>query len=217
MMRACGYCRASAAAAVRRSADSLSATSWRASETSGVMAPPSTTMPAGASPLACQAGNRSSKGRSKAFPIGRSPRTASTTTLAVASQKPARRHGVSSNSTPSNASEMIKLEGLAKNPRIFESAKNTPGLWLWIPGAALRFAARRAGMTGLGRFVARPGFSIHGIEARQLRATLDLFDNPRLHALVLGSLLGDERDEILRNHHGAVVVADDHIAREDRA
>src|SRR4029079_7554543 len=73
------------------------------------------------------------------------------------------------------------------------------------------------GMTGLGRFVARPGFSIHGIEARQLRATLDLFDNPRLHALVLRSLLRDARDEIRRNHHGAVVVADDHIAREDRA
>src|SRR5262249_43069547 len=65
--------------------------------------------------------------------------------------------------------------------------------------------------------VARLGFVVHGIEAGKLRPALDLEDNKALHALVLGALLSDEGEKVLRDHHGSVVVADDDVAGKDRA
>src|SRR5262249_34780390 len=60
----------------------------------------------------------------------------------------------------------------------------------------------------LPRLVARLGVGVHGIEAGKLRPTLDLADDKAFHTLVLGALLGDEGEEVLRDHHRAVVVAD---------
>src|SRR5262249_17236760 len=74
-----------------------------------------------------------------------------------------------------------------------------------------------AGSPLLPRRVARLGLLVHGIEAGKLRPPLDLRDDKALHALVLGALLGDEGEKVLRDHRGSVVAADDDIAGKDRA
>ena len=111
-----------------RSADSLSATSLRAPETSGAIAPPSTMIPSGAPAAASQAGNRCSSGMMRRLPIGESPRIASTTMLPAARRRPARAKRVGNSSRPRIAIEMTRLDGIAKKPRILEAMKNMTSL-----------------------------------------------------------------------------------------
>ncbi len=61
---------------VMRSAAALSSTVLRAAETPGLIAPPSTTMPAGAPPRSCQGGKRSDNGNINASPSGPRPQSA---------------------------------------------------------------------------------------------------------------------------------------------
>src|SRR5207245_3312309 len=86
-----------------------------------------------------------------------------------------------------------------KNPRILERGKNIHQSLL------------------LPRLVARLGVRVHGIEAGKLHPALDLADDEALHTLVLGALLGDEDEEVLRYHHRPVIVADDDVAGKDGA
>ena len=69
-----------------RSAASLSATALRAADTSGVIAPPSTTMPSGAPREASHGGKRCSSGRINALPSGDKPAMAMSTMLVTTSQ-----------------------------------------------------------------------------------------------------------------------------------
>src|SRR5216683_1764133 len=188
-----------------RSADSLSATSLRALDTSGEIAPPSTMMPSGAPRPASQGGKRCSSGRISTLPIGESPRMARTRRLPATSRRPARASRVRQSTSPRRPIETTKFEGMAKKPRILESTKN--------------MSPPPAGSRGLllPRLVARPGLLVHGIKAGELGAALDLLDDEALHPLLLSALLGDEGDEVFRDHHRAVVVADDDIAGEDGA
>src|SRR6516162_8803475 len=62
--------------------------------------------------------------------------------------------------------------------------------------------------------VARLGTLVHGVEAGKLLAALDLADDPGLHPLVLGAVLGHEGHEILRDHHCPIVIAHDDITGE---
>src|SRR5262245_23019046 len=198
-MRAFGKRRTNSATTVRRSAASLSATSSRAAETSGEIAPPSTIMPSGAPRVASQRGKRSSSGMISALPAGERPRIASTIRLAKASARPARAKRVGSSNRPRMPIETTRLDGMAKKPRILERGKNIHRSLL------------------LPRLLARLGVGVHGIEAGKLRPALDLADDKAFHTLVLGALLGDEGEEVLRDHHRPVVVADDDIAGKDGA
>ena len=116
--------RASSAIAVIRSAASVSAGVPCAAETSGLMAPPSTTMPAGGRPPSVQAGKRCSSGRISALPIGVSPMMAISTMLIPASRPPRRRKRVAISTTPISPRMMIRLDGSAKKPRILARTKN---------------------------------------------------------------------------------------------
>src|SRR5262249_6050200 len=149
--------------------------------------------------VASQRGKRPSSGMISALPAGERPRIASTTRLAKASARPARAKRVGSSSRPRMPIETTRLEGKAKKPRIFGRGKNIHQSLL------------------LPRLVARLGIGVHGIEAGKLRPALDLADDEALHTLVLGALLGDEGEEVLRDHHGPVVVANDDVAGKDRA
>src|SRR5438445_10586772 len=150
---------------------------------SGEIAPPSTIMPSGAPRVASQRGKRSSSGMISALPIGERPRIASTMRLAKASARPARAKRVGSSKSPSTPIETTRLDGMAKKPRILERGKNIHQSLL------------------LPRLVARLGVGVHGIEAGKLGPALDLADDEAFHALVLGTLLGDEGKKVLRDHH----------------
>src|SRR5689334_18605928 len=123
-MRTAGWRRANSAATVSRSAASLSATSSRAADTSGEIAPPNTIMPSGAPRAASQRGKRSSSGIINALPTGERPKIASTIRLAKASARPARAKRVGNSKSPRRPMEITRFEGLAKKPRIFERGKN---------------------------------------------------------------------------------------------
>src|SRR5262245_37720958 len=181
-------------------------------------------MPSGAPRVASQRGKRSSRGMIRALPRGERPRIASRIRLAKASTRPVRAKRVGSSKRPRMPMQMTRLDGMAKKPRILESGKNISS----VPGtcpkrSALRPAPRRIGDAWrsasllLPSGVARLGLLVHGIEAGKFRPTLDFADDEALHALVLGALLGYESDEVLRDHHSPVVVADDDVAGEDRA
>src|SRR5262245_15934050 len=66
-----------------------------------------------------------------------------------------------------------------------------------------------SGVAGLGSF-------IHGIKTGKFGPTLDFGDDEALHAFVLGALLGDESEEVLRDHYCPVVVADDDVTWKHR-
>src|SRR5712692_5833265 len=178
-----------------RSADSLSATSLRALDTSGEIAPPSTMMPSGAPRPASQGGKRCSSGRISALPIGESPRMARTRRLPATSRRPARASRVRQSTSPRRPIETTKFEGMAKKPRILESTKN--------------MSPPPAGSRGLllPRLVARPGLLVHGIKAGELGAALDLLDDEALHSLLLSALLVDEDDDIA-GEDGAAAATD---------
>src|SRR5215471_7824174 len=187
-----------------RSAASLSAGSLRAAETSGAIAPPSTTMPSGAPRDASQTGKRCSNGMISALPIGDSPSIAIAMRLPAASHQPKRAKRVGSSARPTSPSAITRLDGAAKKPSTLDRTKNMPD-------------CAETSLFLLPRLVAGLGLLVHGIEARQLGAALHLADDPGLYALVLGTLLGDEGHQILRDHHGAVVVADDDVVWKDGA
>src|SRR2546423_14148492 len=110
-----------------RSAASLSVTVLRAVETSGVIAPPSTTIPSGAPAAASQGGKRCSSGRISALPSGESPQIASATTPPIRSRQPTRANRVHTSAAPKSASTMRRLDGMAKKPKIFDVTKNIRG------------------------------------------------------------------------------------------
>src|SRR5262249_54385850 len=107
-----------------RSAASLSATPSRAIATSGVIAPPNTTIPAGAPRAESQTGKRCSRGMIKALPSGAKPIRANSRRLPITSHRPARANGVRTSSTPRIPSAMMRFDGAPRKPRIFEKTKN---------------------------------------------------------------------------------------------
>src|SRR6266478_4369276 len=64
--------------------------------------------------------------------------------------------------------------------------------------------------------ITRLGFLIGRIEPGQLDAVLDFGEHPALVEFVLGAVVGDEVEQILGDHHGAVVVGDDDVVGENR-
>src|SRR5499427_10880794 len=60
------------------------------------------------------------------------------------------------------------------------------------------------------------GLVIWRIEARQLGALLDFGEHPAFIEFMLGAFVCDEIDEILGDHHGAVVVNHDDVVGENR-
>src|SRR5262249_915664 len=156
-------------------------------------------MPSGAPRVASQRGKRSSSGMISALPAGERPRIASTTRLAKASARPARAKRVGSSSRPRMPIETTRLDGMAKKPRILESGKNIHQSLL------------------LPRVGPRVRGGVHGKGAGKLRPALHLADDEAPHPLVLGPLLGDEGEEVLRDHHRPVVVANDDVAGKDGA
>jgi hypothetical protein len=125
----------------------LSATSLRAADTSGEIAPPSTMMPAGAPSAAFQGGNRSSNGRISILPSGDSPRIASRIRLVTASHRPARTKRVGSSTRPRIPIDMTRFDGMAKKPSTFEITKNirafpAPSFGTWL-GATQWLRLRR--------------------------------------------------------------------------
>src|SRR3954454_8036742 len=112
----------------------------------------------------------------------------------------------------------------------------SPGAWAAAGAAAARArSTRRAGrfdmrgrssapasrvkrgsaLTRLG-LVARLGFGVRRIQARQGHALLDLLHDPGLEPLLLGPGLRHLLDERLRNDDRAVAVRDDDVVREHR-
>src|SRR5262252_8752219 len=191
-MRADGYLRASSATTVMRSAASLRSGAPRAAANSGSIAPPSTTMPSGAPRAVSQGGNRFSSGPINILPSGNSPNAANSTIDAITRPRPARANRVYIKASPMSPSSKISLDGSAKKPKTLETTKNI-GCEHALPGslAPLR--------------VARLGFVIRRIETRQLGAFFHLGEHPALIKLVLGAFMGDEIEQVLGDHHGAVV------------
>src|SRR5262245_42212700 len=193
MMLADGYFRASSATTVMRSAASLRSGAPRAAANSGSIAPPSTTMPAGTPRAASQGGNRFSSGSINALPSGNSPNAANSAIDAITSPRPARANRVYIKASPMSPSINMSLDGSAKKPRILETTKNI--------GCKTALAGSLAPLR-----IARLGFIIRRIEARQLGALFHLGEYPALIKLVLGAFMGDEIEQVLGDHHGAVVV-----------
>src|SRR5207253_9728745 len=80
--------------------------------------------PSGAPCAAPHAGKRSSSGMINALPRGERPSTASTIRLAKASARPGREKRVGSINSPRTPIDMMRLDGMAKKPRILERGKN---------------------------------------------------------------------------------------------
>src|SRR5207248_2509555 len=165
-------------------------------DTSGEMAPPSTTIPSGGPRETSQRGNRCSNSTINVFPMGERPRIANATKHTPISHLPVRDQRVASITKPTKPIDTMRSDGLAKKPRILDSVKNMP---------------RADSALVLCSLVPRLGVLVHGVKARQLGAALNLADDPGFHAFVLGTLHGDERNEILRDHHCAVIVTDNHV------
>src|SRR5712691_11867279 len=140
-------------------------------------------MPSGAPRRASQGAQRCSKGMMRALPIGDSPRTARTTRLPTASRRPARAKRVGSRTRPASPIEITRLDGVAKKPRTWERTKNI--------GRPCRPGSGASGLL-LPGLVTRLGLVVHRVKAGKLHAALALADDPGLHPLVLGALLGDE-------------------------
>src|SRR5258708_9026520 len=68
----------------------------------------------------------------------------------------------------------------------------------------------------LRRRVTRLGLGIHGIETRQHRAGVHLFDDPGFHPFLFGAFGEYEIKKRLWNHHRTILVGDDYVIREDR-
>ena len=118
----------------------------------------------------------------------------------------ARAKRVSSSNAPTSASSAERhWTGARRSRAVLDRMKNI---------ALAPRAQRRLLLPGL---VARLGLVVRRIEAGQRHAALDLADHPGLVKLVLLAFAGDEIDQRLRDHHRAVVVGDDHVARKDRA
>ena len=117
------------AVAVMRSAASLSATVSCATDTSGVIAPPSTTIPVGAPRDGSHGGKRSSSGTISALPSGDRPAIAMSTRLVTTSQLASRVKRVNKRRMPARPMTISKLDGSAKKQMIFDSRKNMPAAY----------------------------------------------------------------------------------------
>lgn len=114
---------------------------------------------------------------------------------------------------PAIASMIRRLDGNVKNASVFERMKNIGAC------VSLTSCRNRGGLVVLlapGR-VARLGVLVGRIEARQFCATFHFAHDPALIKFVLGTLVRDEFDEVLRNDDGAVVIEHNDVAREDCA
>src|ERR1700732_717535 len=86
-----------------------------------------------------------------------------------------------------------------------------PARWISM-GFLLRLA--QSDLFFRGR-IARLGLGVHGIQPGQHRAIVDLIDDPAFHLLLLGAFGQNEVEKRLWNHHGAVLIGDDDVVRED--
>src|SRR5205814_157151 len=85
------------------------------------------------------------------------------------------------------------------------SQRRTPGAGLAHPSRFLP-----SGVAGF-------GFFVHGIKTGKFGPALDLGDDEALHTLLLGARLGDEREQVLRDHHCPVLVANNDVTWKYRA
>src|SRR4051794_27908901 len=97
------------------------------------------------------------------------------------------------------------FEGTVTKAKTFDAAKNIR--------TRSRAPTRLAALLAPGR-VARLGLIIGGIEPGQLDALLHLADDPALVEFVLGAFVCDEVEQVRRDDHRAIVVADDDVAGE---
>src|SRR5260370_39432548 len=167
----------------------------------GSIAPSSTAMPAGAPPEGSHAGTRSSSGAISILLSGNSPNARNRMIDAETSRRPVRTNLVGIKASPMSPAAKMSLDSSAKKPRSLETIKN-------IEDALLRALAPLR-ITCL-------GFLIRRIEPGQLDALLDFGEHPALVEFVLGAFVGNEIDEILGDHDGAVVVGDDDVVGENR-
>src|SRR5271163_4573973 len=63
--------------------------------------------------------------------------------------------------------------------------------------------------------VPRFGFGVHGIEARQYRAVIDLVDDPAFHSLLLGAFGQYMVKEGLGDDDRTILIGNDHVIREN--
>src|SRR5712672_4236 len=158
-------------------------------------------MPSGAPPEASHGGNRSSSGAISILLSGNSPKARNRIIDAETSLRPVHTNLVRIKASPMSPAANMSLDGSAKKPRSLEMTWNIQDALL-PPFAPLR--------------ITRLGFLIRRIEPGQLDAVLDFSEHPALVEFMLGAFVGDEIDEILGDHHGAVVVGDDDVVGEDR-
>src|SRR5690606_32275170 len=111
---------------VMRSADAVSSGMLRAADTSGLMAPPKMTMPAGLSVSGEGAGKRSESVSIRTSPNGEKPAISNATMLPAISRVASLRQRVTASTHPSNPASAIKFDGKRKNPAIFDAMKNIP-------------------------------------------------------------------------------------------
>src|ERR1700722_14562877 len=159
-------------------------------------------IPAGAGPSCCQRGNRFSSAMVSARPTGRNPISAISTSGAAARGQPQRAKRVRVRTRPTMPARMTTLDGSSKNASSLETTKNIAQPMLCSFEAAPPI------------LVARLRLVVRRIEAGQLHALLHLGEHPALVELVLGPFMGDELDEVLGDHHRAVVVDHDVVLRE---
>src|SRR5271170_1509065 len=169
-----------------RSAPSLSATTPRAIDMPGEIAPPRTMMPSGAPRDTSQGGKRCSSGRIRILPSGENPTKAISTRLVTMSQLARRRNRVHNSASPISPMKIRTFDGSAKKPRVLDRVKNIRVVFL------PRYVSRVLRPALPPRGVARLGVVVRRIESGQLHAFFDFAEDPALVKLVLGALVGGE-------------------------
>src|SRR5260370_9731612 len=158
-------------------------------------------MPSGAPPEASHGGTRASSGAISILLSGNSPNARNRMIDAETSRRPVRTNLVGIKARPMSPAANMSLDGTAKKPRSLETIKN-------IEDALLRALAPLR--------ITRLGFLIRRIEPGQLDALLDFGEHPALVEFVLGAFVGNAIDEILVDHHRAVIVRHHALVRENR-
>src|SRR6188768_3289976 len=166
-------------------------------ESFGEMAVPSTMMPSGVPRAASHRGKRLSRPWMKKVPTGSSPAIVSRTTAPMRMRRPARLQRVASSTAPASATRSKKLEGRRRKPTVFERMKN-----ISVSSSSPRSVSC---------------FLHWEDKDRQFCPLLQLLHQPAFEQFVLGAFIRDEVDQVLGDDHGAVVIGDHDVVREDRA